>query len=114
MNNLSVRKGARVREIVEASGCELLCLPPYLPDPTPIKEAFSGFKARSEGRAPRDFRGADIEALGRALDPIQPRMPQASSAPPLTRSSLALWQVVRPGTPRGSGPYGRPATQRAG
>ena len=32
MDNLSAHKGARVRELVESAGCELLYLPPYSPD----------------------------------------------------------------------------------
>jgi len=36
MDNLSVHKGGRVRELVEERGCELLYLPPYSPDYNPI------------------------------------------------------------------------------
>ena len=32
MDNLSAHKGARVRQLVEERGCELLYLPPYSPD----------------------------------------------------------------------------------
>ena len=32
MDNLSAHKGARVRELIEQRGCELLYLPPYSPD----------------------------------------------------------------------------------
>jgi transposase len=41
MDNLSAHKGARVRELIEERGCELLYLPPYSPDLNPIEEAFS-------------------------------------------------------------------------
>ena len=41
MNNLSARKGERVKELVESTGCKLLYLPPYSPDLNPIVEAFS-------------------------------------------------------------------------
>ena len=41
MNTLSARKGERVKELVESTGCKLLHLPPYLPDLNPIVEAFS-------------------------------------------------------------------------
>ena len=37
MDNLSAHKGSRVKEIVEAVGCELLYLPPYSPDLNPIE-----------------------------------------------------------------------------
>ena len=45
MDNLSAHKGERVRELVESAGCELLYLPPYSPDFSPIEEAFSKVKA---------------------------------------------------------------------
>ena len=32
MDNLSAHKGSRVRDLIEAKGCELLYLPPYSPD----------------------------------------------------------------------------------
>ena len=44
MDNLSAHKGSRVKEIVEAVGCELLYLPPYSPDLNPIEQAFSKVK----------------------------------------------------------------------
>ena len=69
MDNLSVHKGERVRELVEARGCELLFLPAYSPDLNPIEEAFSkvkGLLRETEART----REALIEALGRALDAV--------------------------------------------
>jgi transposase len=46
MDNLSSHKGSRVRELIEARGCELLyLLPPYSPDLNPIEEAFAKLKA---------------------------------------------------------------------
>jgi transposase len=42
LDNLSSHKGGRVKEIVEAAGCELLYLPPYSPDLNPIEQAFRG------------------------------------------------------------------------
>ncbi len=44
MDNLSVHRGAWVRELVEASGATVLLLPPYSPDFNPIEEAFSKIK----------------------------------------------------------------------
>ena len=41
LDNLSVHKGARVRQLIEARGCKLLFLPPYSPDCSPIEETFS-------------------------------------------------------------------------
>ena len=69
LDNLAAHKGERVRELVEARGCELLFLPAYSPDLNPIEEAFSKVKAllrRAEART----REALIEALGRALDAV--------------------------------------------
>ena len=45
MDNLSAHKGERVRELIEAKGCELLYLPPYSPDFNPIEQAFSKLKS---------------------------------------------------------------------
>jgi transposase len=44
MDNLSAHKGERVRELIEGRGCELIYLPPYSPDLSPIEEAFSKIK----------------------------------------------------------------------
>jgi transposase len=72
MDNLSAHKGERIRELVEARGCQLLYLPPYSPDLSPIEEAFSKIKGilrKAEARS----REALIEAMGRALDAITPQ-----------------------------------------
>ena len=69
MDNLSAHKGERVRELVESAGCELLYLPPYSPDLSPIEEAFSkvkGLLRKAEARS----REALIEAMGKALDAV--------------------------------------------
>ncbi len=69
MDNLSAHKGGRVKEIIEARGCELLYLPPYSPDFNPIEQAFSKIKGllrRVEART----REALIEAMGRALSAV--------------------------------------------
>jgi transposase len=39
MDNLPGHKGPRVRQLIEASGAELLYLPPYSPDFNPIENA---------------------------------------------------------------------------
>jgi transposase len=69
MDNLSSHKGSRIRELIDARGCELLYLPPYSPDFNPIEEAFSkvkGLLRRAEART----REALLEAMGRALDAV--------------------------------------------
>jgi transposase len=44
MDNLQAHKSARVRQAIEAKGCQLLFLPGYSPDLSPIEEAFSKLK----------------------------------------------------------------------
>jgi transposase len=45
MDNLGAhRPKRRVRELIEARGCELLYLPSYSPDYNPIEEAFAKIK----------------------------------------------------------------------
>ncbi len=45
LDNLSVHKAERIRLAIEARQCQLLFLPPYSPDFTPIEQAFSKLKA---------------------------------------------------------------------
>ncbi len=72
LDNLGARKGDRVRGLVEERGCELLFLPPYPLDFSPIEEAFSKIKTLLRKAATRS-RGALIEAIGRALDLVTTR-----------------------------------------
>jgi len=69
MDNLSAHKGEKVRELVEARGCELLYLPAYSPDLNPIEEAFSKIKGLVRKAAARS-REALIEALGAAISAV--------------------------------------------
>ena len=72
MDNLSVHKGERIKELIEERSCELLYLPPYSPDLNPIEEAFSKIKGilrKAEARS----REALVEAMGRALDAVTSR-----------------------------------------
>jgi len=46
LDNLSVHKSARARQLIEAAGCRLLFLPTYSPDFNPIEPAFSQLKSR--------------------------------------------------------------------
>ncbi len=71
MDNLSAHKGERVKELVEGVGCEVLFLPSYSPDFSPIEEASSKLKAllrRSQART----KEALVEAIGLALGAITP------------------------------------------
>ncbi len=69
LDNLSVHKAERIREAIEACDCQLLFLPPYSPDCTPIEQAFSKIKAilRRLGARARD---ALLEAIHQAVDAI--------------------------------------------
>jgi transposase len=71
LDNLSAHKGDRVRELVEGRGAELLFLPSYSPDFSPIEEAFSKLKALLRREKART-KEALLEAIGRALDAITP------------------------------------------
>jgi transposase len=44
MDNLQAHKSARVKQAIEAKGCQLLFLPGYSPDLSAIEEAFSKLK----------------------------------------------------------------------
>jgi transposase len=72
MDNFGAHRPKRVRELVEARGCELLYLPPYSPDLNPIAEAFSKVKRifRKLGARTKE---ALIEATGRALEAVSAR-----------------------------------------
>ena len=66
MDNLRVHKGTRLRQLIEGKGCQLLFLPAYSPDFSPIEETFSNVKAflrRAEARTPEALE----EAIGQAL-----------------------------------------------
>jgi transposase len=72
MDNLSAHKGGRVRELIEARGCELVYLPPYSPDLNPIEEAFAKVKGLLR-RAGARTRETLIEEMGEALDAVSAR-----------------------------------------
>jgi transposase len=72
MDNLSAHKGSKIRELIEAQGCELLFLPPYSPDLNPIEEAFAKVKALLR-RAGARTRETLVEAMGRALEAVTVR-----------------------------------------
>ena len=69
LDNLSAHKPARVRELIECRGCELIYLPSYSPDFNPIEEAFAKIKniLRQAGARTKD---ALVEVLGEALSAI--------------------------------------------
>lgn len=69
MDNLQVHKSARVKELIEATGAEVLFLPPYSPDFSPIEEAFSKVKGILRRVGARTREGL-MEATGQALDAV--------------------------------------------
>jgi transposase len=69
LDNLSVHKGVRVRELIEARGCELLFLPAYSPDFSPIEETFSKLKAFLRRVGARTHEALQ-EAIGQALQTV--------------------------------------------
>ena len=69
LDNLSAHKGANIREVIEARGCQLLFLPPYSPDFTPIEQAFSKIKAILRGLGART-KEALQEAVRLAIEAI--------------------------------------------
>ena len=71
MDNLSAHKMVGVRLAIEAAGANLLYLPPYSPDFTPIEMAFSKLKAILRAAAQRSRDGL-WEAIKQAIDRFMP------------------------------------------
>ena len=69
LDNLRVHKGERVCQAIEGRGCQVLFLPAYSPDLTPVEEAFSKLKTwlRRLGARTRE---ALEEAIAQALTQI--------------------------------------------
>ncbi len=78
MDNLSVHKGARIRQLIEEKGCQVLFLPAYSPDFSPIEEAFAKIKTflRHAGARTRE---ALEEAICQALETVTLGMLTAGS-----------------------------------
>ena len=68
-DNLSAHKPARVRELIEERGCELIYLPAYSPDFNPIEEAFAKIKGMLRQARART-KDALVDVLGEALSAI--------------------------------------------
>ena len=70
MDNLGAHRPKRVRELIEARGCELLVyLPAYSPDYNPIEEAFAKIKNLLRKASARS-KETLIEAIGAALSAV--------------------------------------------
>ena len=66
MDNLQAHKSARIKQAIEAKGCQLLFLPGYSPDLSPIEAAFSKLKTALRRTGART-REALEEAIAQAL-----------------------------------------------
>ncbi len=69
MDNLGAHRPKRVRELIEARGCQLIYLPSYSPDYNPIEEAFAKIKNLLRKAAART-KEALVEAIGVALGAV--------------------------------------------
>jgi transposase len=76
LDNLSAHKADVVREEIEHRHCQLLYLPPYSPDFSPIELAFAKLKAFLRQVAARTQDDLD-EAIRRALDLLSPEETRA-------------------------------------
>ena len=71
LDNVSAHQADRIRQAIEARHCQLLFLPPYSPDCTPIEQAFSKIKAILRGLGARTHE-ALWEAVRVAVEAITP------------------------------------------
>jgi transposase len=69
VDNVGAHQPERIRELVAASGCELVFLPAYSPDLSPIEEAFSKIKALVKAAVARTRAALDA-AIAAALDVV--------------------------------------------
>jgi transposase len=69
LDGLGAHRTARVRELIEECGAELVFLPSYSPDLNPIEEAFSKVKNIVKKAAARTHEALD-EAMGEALGAV--------------------------------------------
>jgi transposase len=66
MDNLGAHRPKKVRDLIEARGCELMYLPSYSPDYNPIEEAFAKIKNLLRKAAARS-KEALLDAIAAAL-----------------------------------------------
>ena len=69
VDNVGAHQPERIRELVAAAGCELVFLPAYSPDLSPVEEAFSKIKALVKAAAARTRAALDT-AIAAALDAV--------------------------------------------
>ena len=71
VDNVGAHKPEQMHRLVEAAGCELLFLPAYSPDLSPVEEAFSKIKTRVKAAGARTRTALD-RAIATALDAVTP------------------------------------------
>src|ERR687889_2516499 len=71
VDNVGAHQPERIRALVTAAGCQLVFLPAYSPDLSPIEEAFSKLKARIRAAAARTRAALDA-AIAAALEAVTP------------------------------------------
>jgi transposase len=69
MDNLAAHKVSGIREAIEASGAQLLYLPPYSPDLSPIERCWSKIKTALRAIGARTYRALN-RAIKQALETI--------------------------------------------
>ena len=71
VDNVGAHKPERMRQLVEAAGCQLVFLPAYSPDLSPVEEAFSKIKTRVRAAGARTRAALDT-AIAAALQAVTP------------------------------------------
>jgi transposase len=69
VDNVGAHQPERIRRLVAAAGCQLVFLPAYSPDLSPIEEAFSKIKALIKAAAARTRAALDA-AIAAALNAV--------------------------------------------
>lgn len=69
LDNLSVHKNARARQVIEQAGCRLVFLPSYSPDFNPIEQAFAKSKQALRRLEARTWETV-VAAIGQVLPTI--------------------------------------------
>ncbi len=71
VDNVGAHKPDRMAQLVHAAGCELVFLPAYLPDLSPVEEAFSKIMNRVKAAGARSRQALDAAIAG-ALQTVTP------------------------------------------
>jgi transposase len=72
LDDLGAHRPKRIRDLTEARGAQLVFLPGYSPDLSPIEEAFSKIRNARFARRGGRTHEALVEAMGRALSEVTP------------------------------------------